>query len=61
MKANEDFIPWNILSIELENLEKAVNSDNRQLILATIKKLVPEYDSGKANDMLAYKNINTSV
>jgi FlaA1/EpsC-like NDP-sugar epimerase len=43
MKANEDFIPWNILSIELENLEKAVNSDNRQLILATIKKLVPEY------------------
>jgi len=52
MKANEDYIPWNALNIELNNLEKAIHSDDRQLIFAALIKIVPEYDTSKNADKL---------
>jgi FlaA1/EpsC-like NDP-sugar epimerase len=43
MKAHENFLPWNILQLELEELEKALSSENTDLIRDILKKLVVGY------------------
>jgi FlaA1/EpsC-like NDP-sugar epimerase len=45
MKANEEFLPWAELQIELEELNLALQSSDAQLIWSTLKKLVPGYQS----------------
>ena len=43
MKANEEFIPWVELQIELEKLKLALQACDAQLIRSALKKLVPGY------------------
>jgi len=43
MKANEEFLPWTELQIELEKLNQALEDCDIQLIQSTLKRLVPGY------------------
>lgn len=42
--AHEDFIPWNQLSIKIDELYKAVQSFNQTEILFRLKEIVPEFN-----------------
>lgn len=43
IKAHEEFLAWNILEKELENLNLILDGDNENLIRVMLKKLVPGY------------------
>ena len=49
MKANEDFLAWNKLLPELDNLKQATNCMNNADLRAILRKLVPEYQSNQAS------------
>ena len=51
MKAHEEFLSWNDLQQELENLNLALGACDAQLIRGMLKKLVPGYQpNGEAED-----------
>jgi len=43
MKANDPYLPWAELEIELGELSRALDGKDGQIILAILKKLVPSY------------------
>jgi len=43
MKAHEEFLPWGDLQVELENLNVALDTNDANLIVSMLKKLVPGY------------------
>ena len=43
MKAHEDFLPWDDLQLELENLKIALETHDSKLIKDVLKRLVPGY------------------
>lgn len=47
MKAHEEFLSWGEVEVELEKLATALNENNIKSIYASVKKLVPDYNSSK--------------
>lgn len=51
MKANEDFIKWNELNLELEKLDLALAAFNHESTTALIKRLIPGYQPKKISSV----------
>ncbi|ASR51048.1 polysaccharide biosynthesis protein [Blastomonas fulva] len=52
MRANEDFIPWDELTVALAQMQDTINGGRREEALAILRRLVPEYSPQKHEPVL---------